>query len=378
VFALCSWVVVAFLPLAMPVGSRALLALVWVLIVSHMAHSGLLALVPGLGMLFGPAIGTTVFGIAMNGRVSPAHAISALAQVLVAVLCFVGAVRKYRRDDVLAWGPVMGLVVVAAYGLISLTGISLWEQFRTLNSRSEIAPFDAQLIIATIGALLAAALPVSAAAWLQTLWQRRKRLHDPAPNPRPIPVLLIATLAAIMVAALPWLTVQCRWFVVHHWTDGSLPFRRMETPSVRPDVSYDLLFRTALIAFAFLASVSYVFRVMYRRQARARWILGLFLALTCLGPLAIDLLINGASTQFDHWEGFTALSGCSPLVALIYLWSPAAEPIGTTLGIAVQLLIAAGLAIAYHSLAKKQGGPADESTRETLPIQNLESKQPKI
>lgn len=347
VFAVCAWVVLAFLPLVMPVGSRILIGLVWVVVIGHQMVPSLF---PGLFMLAGPAARESVFGIVAGGKITLAHQISMSCQMLVAVLCFAGAARKYQRDDVLTFGPLLGLVVLAAYVAISVVGVSLWPEFEPKTWRVERVPPEVQMLTATIGGLLAGLLPVSAASWEYARWERAQRLRDPAPRRRPGPTLLVVATAALIAALLPRLVVLLQIGVVEaRARRGIGPALWSVVHSTQAEGNS---WRTLAIVFAFLLSVSYLMRICYRTEAKTRWIVGLFIGFTWLGPAFVDFIMNGAMQGFTSEEIFSAVSSCSPPIALIYIWGD----IGITAdpGIVFQALTALGLAALYHLPARRK------------------------
>jgi len=256
----------------------------------------------------------------------------------------------------------MGLIVVAAYGAISVAGLSFWEVLRPRMFDTQRIPFEVQALVAAVGAMLAGILPVSAAAWLQTIWERRQALHDPAPNPRPPSMVLVAIAAAVIAAALLPVAVQARWYVFSHVPPGGTIALR--PPGIGPYFSSWLVIRTILVVLAFLLSIGYCLRVMYRRTASSKWIIVLFIAFTWLGPPIVDFTVNGAMKGFESESFFTAVSAGSPPVALIYLWtqpeSAGASSAGTFIspnpGIVFQWLVAAALAFAFY--AGRRTGPA--------------------
>ncbi|HOB75097.1 MAG TPA: hypothetical protein PKG54_11270 [Phycisphaerae bacterium] len=348
VFAACAWIVMVFLPLVLPVSSRLLIGLIWVIFVGY---ETIPALLPGVSFLFGPALSGSVFDIITTGQVAEGQILSMLGQILVAVLCYVGAVRKYRRDDLLAWGPGVGLAVVAAYVVIQLAGLALWDVIKPWAWRTSRISFEVQLLIAATGALLIGLIPVHGAAWLHASWERRRALNDPALNRRPIAVGVVVLIAAVIIAALPALAVPARWHVV-----SNAPVVRgqpisIHEPLTGPDVPLEAIVRTGLVAAAFLLSVSYLLRWLYRREIRTRWLVVFFVLLTWAGPPMLDFMVEGMRTGFESDDVLTTRAGCSPLVAMVWLWT--SSGLSTNPGIAVQWLIAGVMGAVYHFGGKK-------------------------
>lgn len=345
VFAACSWVVVVFLTLAMPVGSRVVMGLAVVMV---MGHQGLAPIFPGMSILFGPALGESIFGVIATNRMTDPFRISMAAQVLVTTICFVGGMRRYRRDDVLSWGPMMSLAALAAYVAISIAGLSLWELMMPRRIGIERIPFEVQLMLSATGALLAGILPVCAVAWLRAAYERRRALHDPAPNPAPASTALVILAASLVAAALLPLALQARWYVCTHDVGQSMNVRFAE-PGIGPGIPRMTNLQTALVFVAFLTSANYILRAMYRRGPRsAVGIMVLFVLLTWVGPPLVDFLMNQAMEGFGTEPRLTALSLCSPPMLLSHLWADVG-PDAIRLGLAVQCLLAIILAVVFHT-----------------------------
>lgn len=367
VFAVCAWSVMAFLPLVFPMGTSLLSGAGFVFV---FGKDMLPAVFPGLALLLGPAHQVTVFGIVMTGAVTHEMQISMLAQVLVAVLCFLGAMRKYRRDDVLAWGPLMALGVLAAYVMISMRGLATWEFFRTRGVDFERVSFNVQLSTALIGALIVGIIPVASAARQEILWQRRRALDDPAPNPRPLPMVLVVFLTAVIAASLAPLAVSARW-------DASLlpelsrVLRREQLPALERPLPALVGLKTFLACFAFFMSMSFCFRLLNRRESRSRWLPILFVAMLWIVPLVADVTAHAIREGFESGSMIAEVAGSSPVVSLIYLWSNASDSdgqlIGTTPGVIVQLVFAGLMGLLYHLGDRSQQQRWEQEKSELIP-----------
>jgi hypothetical protein len=303
---------------------------------------------PGLAFVIGPALGMSVFNVISTSVVDATFQYSMLAQLLMAVLCFVGAARKYRRDDVLSWEPLMALAVVAAYVGVSLIGLASWENIRPRTFRTERLPFEVQLLISGIGAMWLAALPVCAVTWMHAEYRRRRALNDPAPNPRPVPIVLVTVVAAVIAAAVMPLAVRIRWYVCMQ-SGSFLGGRSAIAPVIGLPIPTDIIVRTVVVFAAFLLTVSYLFRFMYGRGARSAWGAMLLLILVMwVGPVVGDFILSLVLNGPDSNKLLSALSTCSPPMALFCLWTHSG-PENINIGIVVQCIVAGLLVVLYHA-----------------------------
>ncbi|MEP0843861.1 MAG: hypothetical protein HRF43_14250 [Phycisphaerae bacterium] len=372
IFAVSAWTVMVFLPLVFPMATSLLAGAVFILI---MGYQMVPALLPGASLLVGPALQESIFGMLALGRpISPELMVSIVAQLVVAALCYIGAQRKYRRDDVPAWGPLLGLAVVGTYVLISMRGLSTWEVFRPRGWWWETPPFAVQLTLAAMGGLIVAIIPVSVAARQEVTWRRRRALHDPAPNPRPLPGMLIVALAAAIAASLLPLAVGERWSLRTWHPQVFASLRRDQLPSIAaPPFPPGLVARTFLVYFAFLTVMSFFLRLLFARGIRSRWLPVMFVALLGLAPLLVDVTVNGAMKRFETDDVFSAISGASPIVALVYLWSPVKGAdgalISTMPGIAAQLVLGAVLGLIYYASLRRGAGTGMAAGGRTMEAQ---------
>lgn len=335
VFALCAWTAMALLAFVAQAGVKFFIGCG---VIFAIGHSVLPAALPGLSLPIGPFIRYSVFGMIALGDWDAAYEISIAAQFLVAVLCYVGAVRKYRRDDVLTFGPLLGLIVVTVWVGLSAVGISEWASFHPIDyMRMEHIGAEGQTIVGLLAGLVLATLPVSAGAWIETQWRRRRLLRDPALPVEPVPTALVVLVAALLLLLLP-----C--------------FAMLYT-----DLISDEMLRTFLTIALFLLATSYLLRILYAKSVtRTRLLVGLWFFLTWLGPLGIDFALAAIAAMDGTAPSdrlLSPISSCSPIGALMDIWDGATQM--TYTGLAVQAILAAAMAGLFHAVRRRTEGAAD-------------------
>ncbi len=338
-FSVCAWTATALLVFVTQMGTRLMVGFAVICVIGHAVLPSLL---PGLTMAISPIIRDSVFGLVERGQWTstpraslfglvqdapwdPTYAISISAHCFVGMLCFLGAVRKYRRNDVVAFGPLLGLVLVAAWVMASAEGIRDWRAFEPRWSHVQRIDSRTGLIIALLLSMCVAAVPISGAAWLQTQWRRRQRLNDPALPRRPIPTPLVALAAVGIGLLLPYLVF---------W-EGHVPL--------------DYMVPTALTMVAFLLATSYVIRIVYYARVTRAWIIvDLWFFFTWLGPVVVDFTRGGIAGLENEDDLLSWITGCSPIGTLMYIWTD--WDLTTVPGLAFQGFLAATMAALFYGL----------------------------
>lgn len=151
------------------------------------------SLIPAIRVMFAPY--TWGFAALQRGDVQVVHVIAFASQLACAIILFIGACRRYRRDDVVPLGFGWGMALVA-----------IWVGLTLIGTRTErvwlIGPFNTDQMIGmayVIGlstAMLIAIGPVSSAATAVTRWKDRHAIDPYHIERRPIP-LSLATLAVL-------------------------------------------------------------------------------------------------------------------------------------------------------------------------------------
>jgi hypothetical protein len=205
-FAVTCWIGIALASVL----SRSAFGLIIAFVVIIAASQGIInSVLPGLMLLAAPAIKNTIFGILERGMVwGWEYYLSFCMQFMMAGLFFIAAARRFRRDDVPAFGTLLGLGLVLAWIILSVAGIEAWPKIRSMPFGLAVSMQGAQVICSTAAAILIALVPISNAAWDEVNWRRRRQLSDPALGPRPIPpgTVYVATTGMVLLLII-WIIV---------------------------------------------------------------------------------------------------------------------------------------------------------------------------
>lgn len=325
-FAVCSWVVIACASL---ISAKSAGAVLIAIILIAISGGFLLTLIPAFTVICSPLVGSTVFGIVMRGAAwSDVLHLSIMAQLTVTALCYVAAARRYRRDDVLAFSPPLGMLALAVFATISLLGIRNWASLQPMISQVAGDLKDLQALGSMSAGMLLAFVPISAAAWLQEDYRRRKAFADPALGRKPSNCVLLAIVSAGLIVLIPALTLDAERFNLR------------------------LLSTFACLAVA-LIPVAYWFRLIYRTRASAGMLLALWIVLTWVGPWVVSfgvLVAHGLDKAVelpDAWGRSELVASFSPVGALISIWN--GNEMRYLPGLAGQAILAAAIALFYHT-----------------------------
>jgi hypothetical protein len=325
-FAMFMWCVSAlagFLP-------RGAGAIVWAAImVPWVAEGAAIALLPGLGVLLSPIIGRSIFEMRATWSLEWTHAMALTAQGVLGTICFIGAVRKYRRPEAPAMGVALGLALLTAWCCVSWVGIRQYEEFRPRWVHSRV-PDQAQVLGSMIMAMLVAHVPLTAAALATVQRRRHQALHDPAPLARVLPGWIAIAAATLLVVAIA----------------TSLP--------TRGSGFGEMVLRTTIVVLTALAAGYAVARWCYRAGKWAMWPLVVWIFVIWLVPVMVDMVRFAMSLE-ENPPPLTAISACSPPGAMALIWM--GSPHVTTTGIVVQVVIASAF-IAISLLAGRRSEAA--------------------
>ncbi len=330
-FAACFWVACALLAM---LGKNAFGALIGVLCMLGFSGGFLLDLFPGLTILAGPLLGGSIFGLALGQNLlSSAQLLSACLQLAVAGLCFLAAARRFCRNDVPAFGSLLGLALVLAWVLLSFSGMASWSFLDLPFGNGSTRVKAHQMIAAVLAGLIVALTPLVAAVRAEDQWQRRRTLNDPALGPRPIAPLFVALLASAILLLLPLAAA------------GMLP---------KPSTSPALMMATVFVTFTGLLQARYLVGVLYRAGRSVASLLTIWFALAWGGPLMLDL-------------GRTIPTlGSRPMeLSFLWTWSPIGLlmasldliEVGYASGLVVQGLLTIALAAVFHATRSRAESP---------------------
>lgn len=307
------------------------------------------SILPAVNVLATPLLGTSIFNMTVAGRDAVAtYAPSTVFQLLIAGVCFAAACRRYRRDDRPGLGWDLGLALLAAWIATSAFGIAHWQSFAPSVTRGNSVDAAAQFLGSTISAMLLALVPLAGSAWLSADWERRRAAGDPpgGRHPPAPPVVALATavitLLLVFVAPAP---------AGMNGAAGNPADNAGSTAAVG---------LTAGVVLSFSLAASYLLRVLARVTGKLLFPLLTWLMLTNFLPILADYVRWWLKGLPDE-PMLGAASAFGPLGALIQIWT--ADPTVTIPGIAIQILLAAGMATAYYGTRnrrrKKRAAPAE-------------------
>jgi hypothetical protein len=294
--------------------------------------------IPALGVLMTPMVGSFMMVVSRGGgaqtRLTPAFGYSLAAQIAFGAILFRGAIRRYRRDDVPALGTLLAFLLLGAWVVTSVVGVLKWEDFN-FAFRGRDIDVATQAIAAVISSMIIALVSVSASAKASTEWLRTAVATGFAPGRRPLPPSLLAVLAAVVIFPLVLgVRPQTMPALKVLWSGTSLLFA---------------LHVTVVIA-AFLLSISYLLRIMYRVGGKPFLIMAIRIALTWLIPLGIESARKATALPNDKSPAL--FSRMSPVGELVELWKHPARL--SVIGLGVQLCIAAVPGVLFYSTEPKR------------------------
>ena len=317
-FAVFVWVLVVFF------GFLAQTAFRWIasvfMIAFWISQGYTIRLLPGITVLTSPLIGHSIFSMrSRSTELSWEYILSGAAQLLIGVICFAAAARKYRRADKPGLGTDLGLVLLGSWITISLMGIYYWDSFSPtwLGDESDTRHRFLATMIAT---LLVMIIPISGAARALVKWNHHRSVQDIVVQRRPVSPLLVALLSAV----LPLILTLTLDFSRAKMIDGTI--------------------RTSILLFCFALTISYMLRMLPMGR-KSVWVVPIaWIVFTFAGPILIDMIYHGFFVETEETTGI--LSTLSPPAALFDIWST--NPIGTNLGLAVQAAQAVAILIIFY------------------------------
>ncbi len=270
------------------------------------------AFVPAVILLIGPAVGGTMFGLpGSGGQWNSVYPVSMVAQAATAVLFYVAAARKYRRDNAIAFGPWIGLGLIAGWVVLSVLGVAHWPSLSPAFWGSTSIGAVEQSVASTLMAMILSLIPLSGTALLQEQYHRKKRLNDPSLGRKPVSVSLAALACAAVCLCLPLATMSV----------GPVTVARAVTVGV--------LVTSQLLVWAHLL------RFLYRRATKPAPYMVVWICLTWLGPLFGELL-RYALSGLQEWPG--TIMVFSPIGTLLAILNNAS--LNTTAALVLQVALA--------------------------------------
>jgi hypothetical protein len=330
-FCLCVWAITAMFAFG-PKGAGVLL---WLPIASVWFSQGAsLCILPGLAVVLSPLAGRSIFAWSVTASTAPYPLlVGAVAQGFLAVVCFMGACRKFRRPDAQALPAPMGLLLLAGWVVISSIGMWQWDQFEPQFLRYLGIGRGAQLVGTIIASMVLALYPIAAAVAADTDWRRRRAINDPSLRSRPMPVLAVVMLAGLIILSLT---------NVHRYT-----WPAVEWQSPLPWL--------AILVIGTLLCPCYLLRIAYRGGGRGGIILGTWLLLIWVAPLIVELIISVTAGATNSNQSPTEAPVSMFPGRIACLSPPAAvyrilrdDPAPARIGVLLQVALAGMLMLLFH------------------------------
>ncbi len=307
------WVLAAYVSFASKAGPGLLIIPLFAM--PYASAGGLFSLLPGMTVLISPMAGGTIFDLrtAATMALPPTYAMAFAMQALVGGILFFAAARRYRTADAIGLDWALGLMLVIAWTLLSAIGLREWDIYEPrgwgVGGKIELS---GRLIATMVTGMILALAPLSASALAMQHWRRHKRLRDPSPMRRPLfpgLVLLAVTIAILLVVYAP--------------------------PDVPKPALGDVALSAITIAIS-LAAIYFLCAWLYLGTQNAAIPIIIWIIVFWLVPVFVDL-IRFALADYGEADPIGGISACSPIGALIVIWTHRSAPI--IAGIVMQLLI---------------------------------------
>lgn len=337
-FAVLAWTAIALLSFLTPAATGLLV----MFIIFAIATGGLIvSLLPALTVLLTPALSAAFSGTGP----SIDFKVSLPAQAALAMFCFVGAARKFHREDVLPFTPLMGLALVAFWATLTWLGIVSMDRFFGSAGPRSLGPGDplppaVQIVSSTLLGVLVAIVPVMASARLAAAHHQRRLLRDVAIGSRPLSPNIMVLAVTVILCTIP-LALIAREMRVYHspWTS-----------TMTRNLGY-----TAVTIALNLITISYLMRILYRVTGKSAVMVFLFVLCTWIGPLALDFIRFGLSGMQPLDDIVTGLSACGPVGTMILIWGQFQGSV--ELGLSIQACCAAIFALLFHGTQPRKVVP---------------------
>jgi hypothetical protein len=326
--------------------TQAAVALIVVLVVvGVVSGGGPVSLVPGVMLLLGPAIGETVFGVLRGtGGWRPENAIAFLFQGAWAVLLFAGAARRFRRDDVPAFSPLLGMLLVATWVIMSVVGIGVWHDLSSSVMDDMSATAQTQVIGSIVTTILIGLIPLAVVAGQAEAYARRRRLSDVALESRlavnmPPPMATQIVFAGMAVATMALLALA--YTTVSRFAGFRTDLAVITEPIVR----------VGLVTILALWPIYYLLRILYRVTRKTGILLAVWGILFWVIPLILDfwyVLATTASRNSDIDFELGVISSFSPVGNLIMSVMPK-ETYNTNIGLLFMAGVAGAMTLLHWS-----------------------------
>jgi hypothetical protein len=356
------WLIAAFMAFVMKGGMGILIG---VIIAITSTNGQIFSMLPGLNVLAAPITSSSFMSMRTSLTFIPwTIGISILAQGFIALVCFIGAARKYRRLQDSAIPPMLGLALVGGWVGISCIGIAWFESFRGYSFWNH-ADVETMVTATIISTMVIAIIPLASGAWASAEWHQRTWTGDVPSVRRPMPMVVLALLAMVMVVPLSWVlpvTDGGTSVTLTSFTTGGsagpttitsaspvwAPPPVIDPPEARAmrALSMNRMIATAIVTFAFFIGFGNLLRWIYLKVSSGKVIAGVWLVLTCFVPLIVGYSVSGGSIDDQTERLGEIIVSISPVGAIIQIWD--AAQLDVRVGLIIQLLVAAIPVLLYR------------------------------
>ena len=351
--ALCAWCVVGQFAFA----ARGGFVILAVACAVALASQGEVVLaIPALKVISAPLLTRSVVELRQRAGDADAFAVTLAVQAVLATLCGLAAIRRYRSPTVAGFSPALGLMLVAVWVVASLADLrspALFTSFRYWRQPTPTTTFTTSIA----GAMLLALVPISSGA---------RGTSGTGPFVRRAgPLLATVAIAALVAASVSMSSPRELPSIAYSYARSPAivvapPTGRGGTmvPSVsataiagafttgRADVHVTPVplapWVTGLSTVLWLAGSGGLFACLAVRRRRAWAPVVLWIGATWVGPVLADQSYQSITRATD--TGATWLSTLSPIgaVGLVYdaALNPSIDRVGFGRGLAGQAVIA--------------------------------------
>ena len=276
-------------------------------------------LLPVFAVLATPLQDMTVFDARLTNRPPALYAGPLLCQAAITVICIAGAMRKYRRSEDAAFSPTLALMLLAAIVGACVIGVRTFDEVRPRFVQESVER-DIQLIASAIVVMWLNAMVMCSLAWSDALHKRGEGRREP-PRHHAFPPMLGAVLAAGIGSCVA-----------------------LAYGPTMDDRRQMLLYIGGIMLAQGMGLVSLA-RWVYARVDRAIVIVVIWLFLTTLVPLVIDVMIRSLE-DIDRPMGTVATF--SPIGCLIAVMNDHPREADPRIGLAGQFGIALLPVLLYY------------------------------
>lgn len=291
---------------------------------------------PGLSLLFGAFLFQDFPWKTPGPQVVGLLAAALVAQAAFAATFFLAASRRTWRDDVPAFTPQLGFILLALSALLTAVGQRFLPPSAFWMIGGSGLKTATQLIVGLTAVALVAMLPVAAAARQSAIWAKRKALDPDWAERRPRHWVLLAVVAG--GTALGIMTV-----VLTPLLAEAYPVPLDPQPPQEGDGPRALIVEYSPVAFlatcggwiaAFLilplVALGGLLRVAYATSTKALWLVVSFIVMIWAMPPLVDLIIGNVTAR-QASEPLSALMAISPIGAWTIILRLADGPLAPAL-----------------------------------------------